>query len=512
MEKNNLEKLFQEKLKDFHETPDEHVWESISSSLDTKKKKKVIPIWWKLGGIAAVLAFLFYVVNPFKSAIPVSQTADTVETTNKKSNNVVNTQKLSNDTIEKPRSIDSVELADTEADKPYQDKENTKKEDLVKTNKDSQNRAAAVASGTKGSNISSSKKDSKKNITEYKERVTVAAKESKEEKFDNNKSGSDVHKAIQKSKTSGIASSETNEEKQKSSTTQKQNLEKELSNKTEAIAFKDTEKKDEKKSIFDAIEEQQDDADKTEIAETNKNKWSVGPSVAPVYFDAVGQGSPIHSSFVENSKSGNINLSYGLTVAYDLGKRLKVRSGIHKVDYGYDTNEVVFSSSIATNSIETIENIDFSQTSRTIVVESKRNNTSELARSDASDFSAQSPQRDGLMSQQLGYLEVPLELNYALVDKKLGVNVIGGFSSLFLVDNSITLASEGLVTQVGEANNINAVNFSGNFGFGFSYQFSPKVHVNLEPVFKYQLNTFSQTAGTFNPYSVGVYSGVRFNF
>ncbi|WP_273568743.1 hypothetical protein [Maribacter halichondriae] len=49
MSKKNLDKLFQEKFKDFSEIPDEKVWENISASLDKKNRRRVIPIWWKLG-------------------------------------------------------------------------------------------------------------------------------------------------------------------------------------------------------------------------------------------------------------------------------------------------------------------------------------------------------------------------------------------------------------------------------------------------------------------------------
>ena len=116
------------------------------------------------------------------------------------------------------------------------------------------------------------------------------------------------------------------------------------------------------------------------------------------------------------------------------------------------------------------------------------------------------------MTQQLGYLEVPLELNYALVDNKFGVNLIGGFSSLLLVDNSIALNSGDLTTEVGEANNVNNLNFSANMGLGVNYKFSQNLRLNVEPVFKYQLNTFSETDGTFRPYTMGIYSGLNFRF
>ncbi|MEX0315673.1 MAG: outer membrane beta-barrel protein, partial [Allomuricauda sp.] len=264
----------------------------------------------------------------------------------------------------------------------------------------------------------------------------------------------------------------------------------------------------EKKSIFEVIEENEEEA----IAENTSSKWSVGPSVAPVYFSASGTGSPIHSNFSSNSKSGNVNLSYGLTVAYNIGKKLKVRSGVHKVDYGYDTNNVVFSASLDASTNQKIDNIDYRQASRTIVVQSQENIQPSANDALVELAANENPSFDGKMIQQLGYIEVPLELDYALIDKKFGVNLIGGVSSLFLVDNSVLLESEDLITEVGEANNANSVNFSTNIGVGLNYEFSPKVQLNLEPVFKYQLNTFSETSGSFRPFSVGVYSGVRFKF
>ena len=266
----------------------------------------------------------------------------------------------------------------------------------------------------------------------------------------------------------------------------------------------------EKQSIYDAIEEQNELEEA--IADNKSGKWSVGPSVAPVYFDASGDGSPIGADFSSNSKSGKLNLSYGLTVAYEAGKKVKIRSGVHRVNYGYSTNGVLFSPTLRAAATDKLANIDYSPNSESIVVQSKESpknqaafNSKEIALSDA-------PTLDGKMVQQLGYIEVPLEVNYAVLDKKFGVDLIGGLSSLFLVDNSVLLESNQLVTEMGEANNINSLNFSANFGMGLNYQFSPKIRFNVEPVFKYQLNTFSNVSGNFRPYSIGVYSGFSFKF
>ena len=202
-----------------------------------------------------------------------------------------------------------------------------------------------------------------------------------------------------------------------------------------------------------------------------------------------------------------------------ISKKLSVRSGLHKVNYGYNTNDVEFSSSVDASKNSKISNVDYAATSKNLVVVSAASNNAIVEAlhqnpflDSAADVSGASSARSGVMEQQFGYLEVPIELNYALLNKRLGINLIGGVSSLFLVDNSISLTSGELTTKMGEANNLNSVNFSTNVGFGINYKFTPKVKFNIEPVFKYQLNTFSTTEGTFQPFSIGIYSGLSFKF
>ena len=116
------------------------------------------------------------------------------------------------------------------------------------------------------------------------------------------------------------------------------------------------------------------------------------------------------------------------------------------------------------------------------------------------------------INQDMGYIEVPLEIQYALTNKKLGVNLIGGFSSLFLSNNEIFSETAGSRTLLGEASNINKVSYSANFGIGLNYKFSKKIDLNLEPMFKYQINTFNNTSGDFKPYFIGVYTGFAIKF
>lgn len=106
---------------------------------------------------------------------------------------------------------------------------------------------------------------------------------------------------------------------------------------------------------------------------------------------------------------------------------------------------------------------------------------------------------------------MPLELKYRITDNKFGINLITGISSLFLTDNQIILESRDLVTEMGEANNVNDINFSTNIGVGFDYKFTKSLQFSVEPMFKYQLNAFSNDGG-FKPYSLGIYTGLNFKF
>ena len=116
------------------------------------------------------------------------------------------------------------------------------------------------------------------------------------------------------------------------------------------------------------------------------------------------------------------------------------------------------------------------------------------------------------IDQKLGFIEIPLELKYNISSKKLSVNLIGGFSTLILSDNEVYSVDNGESTLLGKATNINNTSFSANFGLGFDFKMSDKFNLNLEPVFKYQLNTFNNTSGNFKPYFIGVYSGLSFKF
>jgi hypothetical protein len=505
MQKKNIDDIFRDKLSDFKQTPDNKVWRAIDASLDKRKKRRIIPFWWSFGGIAAAVMIGLLILNPF-----------TEDNTN---------NEILVDTDNESEKIDDIQL--NIENEIFIDSIDTTANAVVEQNMVSENQQNDVENNPMNNQLEPNKvavpttKNSKdKNI----EPVPALAVNSNNASENNNSTNevliiqNRLAKGVTSYDSENLLNNNLNTDESIETTNKDSNthLDFNLKEAENSIAEDNTieeateELESNKKSIFDEIEDQEELKNK----KVASNRWSAGPNVAPVYFNAIGEGSPVNSIFSPNAKSGNVNMSYGVSVAYAVTKKLTIRSGINKVDYGYDTEDVAFSSSSSLSSnTGQLSTIDYAETSNTLTISSKIVTSDKFSTmSSASDVTAKSPSRDGYMSQQFGYLELPVELNFALIDKKFGINLIGGVSSLFLIDNAVSLTSGELTTEIGEANNINDLNFSANMGLGINYNFSQKVRFNVEPIFKYQLNTFSDVNGTFRPYSIGVYSGLTFQF
>jgi len=199
-------------------------------------------------------------------------------------------------------------------------------------------------------------------------------------------------------------------------------------------------------------------------------------------------------------------MSYGVSASYTLNKKLSVRSGINKVNIGYNTNNVIVFESIGlSSSSRALKNVDTNNSGENFSLISGES-VSNLINEPFIKTSNTS------VNQSLGFIEIPLEIEYALINKKFGFNIIGGFSSFILSNNELFSEFNGNRTRIGEATNLNKVSYSANFGLGLNYKITKKLDLNLEPLFKYQINTFNNTSGNFKPYFIGVYTGIGLKF
>jgi hypothetical protein len=261
-----------------------------------------------------------------------------------------------------------------------------------------------------------------------------------------------------------------------------------------------------KKSIFEAIEEENENLVFEEKTKT-PHQWEVQPNIAPVFMNSINGGNAVNEDLLGKTNS-NANVSYGVNVAYAINKRVKIRAGVNQVAMGYNTQDVILSISR-----------DQGFQSGNFASKSSIGNISLIDANSANNFESQSSpvsttkfSPSGRLSQELGFLEVPLEIEYALLDSKLGINILGGASTFFLNNNEIFFEEGGASSNIGEAENLNDFSFSANFGLGFDYSISKVLSLNLEPKLKYQINTFKNNTTDFQPYFFGVYSGIKFKF
>lgn len=250
--------------------------------------------------------------------------------------------------------------------------------------------------------------------------------------------------------------------------------------------------------------------------ENNQHKketknWSIAPTFAVLQSNSLTDSSPINSSLA-SSTSGENSYSYGVQIAYKFNNKWSIQSGIHRQEISFANNQIVVNRSSERNPFATqFSNGDsFSFDVSSNSVNAINSDSVEFSRS---FFSSTVESNNGSVFQNYGYIEIPVELKYNFSNNsnKLQIQLVSGFSSLFLNKNQVTLHSQNFSRNL-EASNLNTINFSGNLGFDFNYYLNKSWSFNLNPMFKAQLNTFSDNGNGFAPFQLGLYSGIRFQF
>lgn len=532
-DKKNIDRLFQEKFKDFEVVPDEIIWEKIKARQKKDKRRLLLlPFWYKVAGVAALIALIFGISNTSfnnneqqDNILTDSDTQKVIEENSDENFKTSSDEIIVTSEKEKESNTSDKKLKNT---KPDQDNEKGKhnyvdpfiiKEDAVvktsentpsqtkeedrfassPTNPINKNTVPPIVNNNLTNQTSAPQKDDIA-ITQEKTKgttTTISDSKNKSSEPEKNQSIFAIPNDKNNKNTSIVAENNTN----------KSDTETEVSTPEENSGNLN---KDGKKSIFDVVNKEKEEE---EIAEKAlRKKWDISPNVAPVYYNAIGSGSSIDSQFSDNNKNGQINMSYGLKVSYAINERFSVRSGVNKVDLSYNTEGIGFApSSVGQN----LENIDYNTTASAIIISDIQSPTnSSVSNSDVeiTRNAVDRTQNQGLLNHSIGYIEVPLEMEYALIDKKFGINMIGGISTLFLQDNEVSIEAGDFETPIGATNNLNEVSFSGNIGLGVDYKISDKLEVNLEPIFKYQFNALNESTDSFRPYYFGVYTGISIKF
>lgn len=516
-DKKHIDRLFQEKLKDFEVAPSNAVWENISAELHAEEKdRKIIPLWLKLSGVAVAILLLFTVGNAVFNPSDENPNQNTIVDTDNDNSNTESTEKglkeqqdniIGIDNLEEQKVASQETTNETLTTEPVSNNSpannlTTQKDKLTNTVAKNTDNSVKTENQLKNATIddilNSTKKDAvAKNEDDNNKVNSNVAKEVENVALNKNA----VDKALDKTKSSenAIAKTEVDE------TTKEENGVENTEEKGEIV------KEEIKTSIEEALAEntQQDEQDEKKKRKKIEDRWKIAPSIAPVYFNTLGSGSSIHEQFNENSKTGDVNMSYGVRGSYALTEKLSVRAGVNKVTMGYSTNDVFVLNNV------TATPTDDRFLLRNVALKEEAQATSFVSMEEfnfAQVPSVISDQIIGSIDQKIGFVEIPIELEYELSSQRLGLRVLGGFSALFLNENEVYSTLDGETTLIGSATNLNKTSFSANLGVGLDFKLSEKFKLNLEPTFKYQLNTFTNTSGDFKPYFIGIYSGFSFKF
>ena len=117
------------------------------------------------------------------------------------------------------------------------------------------------------------------------------------------------------------------------------------------------------------------------------------------------------------------------------------------------------------------------------------------------------------IEQHLDYLELPFNLRYTVVDRTFELQLVGGMSTNFLVNNYVSMQTSTGEEEIGYLSNIRTVNYSGNAGLGMIYHLGNNLNLMVEPRFRYFLNSVNDSSlPSTRPYSIGLYTGLNFTF
>ena len=458
--KKNIDRLFQERFKDFETEPDVQTWANIQAGLSEKKKeRKIIPLWMKYTGIAAALVLGFFAINTtFKSNTKIDDTIvidvkSITPSTKRTDSNSVPKKEHENTNLLKHNS----ELATTNDQKTKNDENKTTTEKATKNffGKTSNHETATIYNSKNNPSLENKNSNNEtlnsENIGNHKnENVLVNEKD---------------NLAIAKPETKKAIVNQNAEP-----------------NELEAIL-------------------KQNETKKNIVATVKNSKWEITPNIAAMYANS--KSASIDPQFAENNKSTDNSIGFGIGLHYAINKKIALRTGINKFALGYNTNSVTYSSGL---SMTSLANVDYTTNAMLELRTSAKGNALMTFEKNLQKTNT------GTINQKMGYYEIPLEISYAIVDKKIGVSLIGGISTLLLDENKISLISSETNLKLGEANNLNSVHFSSNIGLGFKYKFVKSFQLNFEPMVKYQLNTFSNNAGSNKPILIGLYSGISYRF
>lgn len=280
-ESKNIERLFQEKLKDLEMTPNPAVWNKIEQSMAVPKKSKKGFVWFFYGSVAALFLIGFFLFKD-NNTVQHPTSASKKISTNKK---VADSSTVAKTTsIQKP-----VTAAVTQ--------NNNQNKEAIVTKTGIQKKQIAKGNYT---NTTTNSRD--KNV------INALT----------NKKPEEIITAVKSPKTNHQTLPYNNIKKEIANTTitsasEKQNLEEVVNNEVNKI-------------------------------KKHQKHWSIAPVVSELFYNTLSNKSPVDSRLDNATKNGENSTSFGLKIAYQASKKWRIQTGIHQISLAQTTQNIAIAS------------------------------------------------------------------------------------------------------------------------------------------------------------------------
>ena len=262
---------------------------------------------------------------------------------------------------------------------------------------------------------------------------------------------------------------------------------------------------------------------KDETIMPKRNRWTIGAMATPTYYSMFGTSNSATQNLI-SSESSAMSYTGGLSFAFNVNKRISLQMGLYYSSLNHEIDGVnVYSGFRGLNLVKGSDN--FTVMTANGIIASGNNDlflsngksgdrVSSVFTSDVFD-----PSKSGLnyvsssVYQNFNYLEVPFMVRYKVIDKTLGMNVMGGISYNQLLNNSAYAVADGNRYFIGNTEGMYPITLSSSLGIGMEYNLSKKLSLNLEPTFRYYFTPMSGQGGSsLHPFTFGVFSGFSYKF
>ena len=471
----HIDRIFQEKFKDFERQPGMQNWEAIKNRLGQKKHKRPFITWWRAAGVAAVLAAI--------SGLIISNQND------------------------KTPNFSSKDYISFEYDRNEENKLTTSKkvQNALAVNIDALSQKSqdksTISASQRALVVNQNAKQANKAKTDYKE--VFKSTQKFVDQFDQ-PSKRDSDKGFQG--TFNLADTEIKDLIPNDYTNPPEvNLtgffNAGLKKKTDSTKTK----QDKKDSPIAKNKEPAPENLGEEEKQENDGRWLINPEVSPVMAGSFSGKNALGADFAANETSYDIGFTYGINLGYQLSSKWRITSGIKQLNTRSTVKNVL---TARTGFSQSIANSNLNQNKAKILVTSP-STFETLSTNEPLD---RIPTQTASLERQLNFIELPVGLAYKILDRQIGIEINAGASSLFVNNNEVFVTSRSRMEKIGRLDNVNTTSFITNLGLGLDYTINEQFDINLRPTLKYQLNTFEASTTDYQPYIIAVYTGFSYRF